>query len=261
MAVSQPSRTRVLASLPFPIPLYFLLHGMSSTTLPDKTVSEKDDVIDIETVYEQSERIPVPEVILRYESFMPVSRGKEPNLVGLAQADLDRLIAKKFFNDEVVDFGLSVWYERFLASSQRSLRLQVFSTFFYQTYREKAYEGVARWCCHISPFDQDCIIIPANHNEHWGLRELCCTIICMDSLGYDRPASRKHALNLLKDEYNTQSLQGDIGSVQSKDIPGLPDSSGTLCDADIWQPDLAKVLRPNLQTHAQRCLRTSRQKP
>ncbi|KIJ24548.1 hypothetical protein M422DRAFT_274635 [Sphaerobolus stellatus SS14] len=281
---------------------------MSSTTLPDKTFPEKDDVIDIETLYEQEERIPVPEVILHYESFMPVSRGKEPNLVGLAQADLDRLIGKKFFNDEVVDFGLSVWYERFLASSQRNLRLQVYSTFFYRTYREKGYQGVARWCRRISPFDQDCIIIPASHNKHWFALIICnprallvpeqgstsCTIICMDSLGYDRPASRKHALNWLRDEYNTRLLQGDIGSVQSKDIPcaqqpngydcgpymihniscfvrhfkvvmnhiqGLPDSSGTLRDVDIWQPDLAKILRPNLQTHAQRCLRTSQQKP
>ncbi|KIJ29408.1 hypothetical protein M422DRAFT_269247 [Sphaerobolus stellatus SS14] len=157
--------------------------------------------------------------------------------------DLTRLQEGEWFNDDVINFGMVLWFERFLASAERTLRLLVFSTFFFKTYKEKGHKSVCKWTKHRSPFESDCIIIPANNDLHWFAIILWnpaffrsspsakWIILTLCSLRWDQTKARTHALSWLTEEHCARKIPGSIGPVISLDLPCASQKNGFDCGA------------------------------
>ncbi|KIJ36828.1 hypothetical protein M422DRAFT_50822 [Sphaerobolus stellatus SS14] len=98
--------------------------------------------------------------------------------------DLQRFEPGEYFSDEIINFGLALWYERHLSSCRRSMKLLALSTFFWDTYVKNGYTKVSKWNSHIDVFTLDLIIIPVNKDNHWFAFAICHLAAC---LGNERP--------------------------------------------------------------------------
>ncbi|KIJ46787.1 hypothetical protein M422DRAFT_249521 [Sphaerobolus stellatus SS14] len=155
-------------------------------------------------------------------------------IIGLTTTGVARLEDTEWYNDDIVDFGLSLllWYEHFLSSSQRRMRILVFSTFWYRQYDEKGYDGVARWTRKHSLFDFDCVILPLHNNSHWFTVAVCnpaalgvrkpvrpCMLLSMDSSGYGRQMARTKVLKWLTEDFRARNGDAYIGTVKTEELP------------------------------------------
>ena len=126
-----------------------------------------------------------------YASFLPHGSHPLPHERSLLPDDLKRLPAPQWFNDSLLEFGLSyviftisiafwlilliyrLWYERFLASKGHHLRTLLFSTQFYSTLRDKGYSAVASWNTKSPIFGYDILVIPCHLGQHWIAAMVC----------------------------------------------------------------------------------------
>ncbi|KIJ30660.1 hypothetical protein M422DRAFT_53656 [Sphaerobolus stellatus SS14] len=121
---------------------------------------------------------------------------RQSNYAQMASADLECLEEEVWWNDRMVDYALSLWFDRFLLSeTAASKSTRVYTTHFYNTYTKDGYEGVTRWTRRHNPFDYDNIVFPVHLGNHWVSIIICnslfvtsenpeekCQILSLDSL-------------------------------------------------------------------------------
>ncbi|KIJ41648.1 hypothetical protein M422DRAFT_48532 [Sphaerobolus stellatus SS14] len=104
---------------------------------------------------------------------LPLATRKIPHgtqsAVRFRQQELDRLEPREWFNDIVMDYGLSQALRRHQLSESPLCKLWVFSTFFYTKLTTNGYTSVATWSKRWDVFAQELIIIPVHKFHHWSL--------------------------------------------------------------------------------------------
>ncbi|KIJ47673.1 hypothetical protein M422DRAFT_248681 [Sphaerobolus stellatus SS14] len=98
---------------------------------------------------------------------------KTQSVLHLKPADIARLKPQVWFNDILMDFGLSQALRRHQLSESPLQKLWVFSTFFFKTFTKSGYEEVRKWSIKWDVFAQELIIIPVHKALHW-----CIVIVC-----------------------------------------------------------------------------------
>ncbi|KIJ39562.1 hypothetical protein M422DRAFT_257613 [Sphaerobolus stellatus SS14] len=167
-----------------------------------------------------------------YESFLPSKTGVTPHSVYLSKKDIARFQPERWLNDEAVNFGLSMWYERFITSSLSSLKIVVFSTWFYSHLINNGPESVRRWTKWVNFPQLDLAIIPICQEYHWFVIIVCypqlclsqephhhCSILFMDSLGLKWGHNRKRVKEWLELELKIQYGLQNLPEIFSADIP------------------------------------------
>ena len=109
-------------------------------------------------------------------------------MMSLTSEDIERLFNGSWFNDVVMDFGLTYYcnvlnlssadssnmtftyrqcLRRHSLSSTSSSRVYIFSSFFYAKLKQVGPDKISRWTESIDIFDYDVIIFPINIPTHW----------------------------------------------------------------------------------------------
>ncbi|KIJ22948.1 hypothetical protein M422DRAFT_276563 [Sphaerobolus stellatus SS14] len=162
------------------------------------------------------------------------SQKTAPHLILLS--DLERLTDGECWNDTLVDFALTLWFDRFLLSQYPAAKsTPVYSTFFYSRYEKKGYDAVYRWSKKDNPFTYQNIVVPVHLGNHWVVVIICdpsglvsdhlgqkCSIISLDSLN--------HPCTKIRDKVIEWLLQ-----------------EATKCKIDIATPPTSLALQPSLQ--------------
>ncbi|KIJ48954.1 hypothetical protein M422DRAFT_28282 [Sphaerobolus stellatus SS14] len=157
-----------------------------------------------------------------YEDFLSVSNGQPTIIFKVPKPSYERLRDRVWFNDDLINYGLSVTYERFLSTANRNLRVMIFSTFFYKQYKLVGFEGVQRWTRKRTPFDCDLVVFPCNDSNHWFTISISnpagmlsdakspMAIIGLDSLAYDRNIIRSEILTWVQREASNRNLEYQV---------------------------------------------------
>lgn len=86
-------------------------------------------------------------------------------------SDYKRLEDGELWNDNVVDYAMSLWLERHLFSECDSMKLVVYSTWLFHSYLRNGYEGIQKTMREQPVFDFDTIVLPIHISEplpgHW----------------------------------------------------------------------------------------------
>ncbi|KIJ53282.1 hypothetical protein M422DRAFT_25701 [Sphaerobolus stellatus SS14] len=166
--------------------------------------------------------------------------------ITLLESELDALKDGQWFNDRVMEFGLSQCLRRHELSASALKKLFIFSTYFYSMMHDKGLDSVERWTRRWDVFDQDMLIVPVHHSHHWFILAiyspgLCLVssavdintaprtqILSMDSLGGSQPAAHKLVaewLHNLAKPHLIYGLQWNAPKSRSLDVPIQPNFS------------------------------------
>ncbi|KIJ29558.1 hypothetical protein M422DRAFT_54118 [Sphaerobolus stellatus SS14] len=101
---------------------------------------------------------------IRYESFFPAKNGECPQRARIDGPKLARLQIGRWSNDDLVQFGVLLWYERFLTSKHGKLKALLFSSFCYNqcVIHGRSYLGRNNDLRNI-----DLLVIPMHDVNHW----------------------------------------------------------------------------------------------
>ncbi|KIJ32907.1 hypothetical protein M422DRAFT_52655 [Sphaerobolus stellatus SS14] len=131
--------------------------------------AESNDIVDIEELPtpQKSAKTAKTTTAFTFSSRVHfLSKEKNPITV----ADYNRLPPGEWWNDAIVGFALTCWWNRYLLSNPiADHTIKVYSTYFHTQYEKDGYSGVERTTRKkFYPFDYETLIIPINHNKnHW----------------------------------------------------------------------------------------------
>ncbi|KIJ52771.1 hypothetical protein M422DRAFT_242684 [Sphaerobolus stellatus SS14] len=148
---------------------------------------------------------------ISYESFIPRRGCQCPRTATIFFEDFHHLDRGGFFNDDLIEFGLSMLYERFLASRHSNHKIGMMSTFFYRKYITKGYSSVAAWADHLYLPALGVLVVPICKTKHWytilvlqaGQYDSHFCVIALDSLGYARLAEQDKVEEWFLTEYKS----------------------------------------------------------
>lgn len=119
-----------------------------------------------------------PIVILTYENFQ------------ITKDDLDCLKARRYINDNIINFYLKFLQKSILNDDQQR-RVHIFDSFFAEALDTMDEARTIRWLRRVNIFEKDYLLIPVNIDEHWFLMVIChpgnISISNTDGLRRNRP--------------------------------------------------------------------------
>ncbi|KIJ30821.1 hypothetical protein M422DRAFT_267651 [Sphaerobolus stellatus SS14] len=219
---------------------------------------------------------------------------QEAACLRLRQQELDRLEPRQWFNDIVMDYGLSQALRRHQLSESPLCKLWVFSTFFYTKLRTKGYPSVASWSRRWDVFAQELIVIPVHMAYHWSIIVVSqpnasllptgnvtadlagAQILSMDSLGGKQEKARDTVADWLfqvaephlqRNKWITpisrqiqvpqQSNLYDCGPYSIHNLSRFLMHSACVCEAEILKgsPEWDRIWNPHLASHMRTSLR------
>ncbi|KIJ30794.1 hypothetical protein M422DRAFT_783885 [Sphaerobolus stellatus SS14] len=180
----------------------------SGSVQNDPVLISSDSEVDYISIDEGPAALTIP-------SHLPfVSKTLDPNVLAsrvlhLQADDIARFVEGKWYNDVVMDFGLSQCLRRHQLSNRPHKSVWVFSTFFYSKLSSGGYQAVATWSRNWDVFAQEMIVIPVHHAYHWTIMVVTkpsasllpldidpvhaerTQVISMDSLGGEQSNARE----------------------------------------------------------------------
>ncbi|KIJ24560.1 hypothetical protein M422DRAFT_785845 [Sphaerobolus stellatus SS14] len=123
-------------------------------------------------------------------SLRPQTTPNPPQRIILLQEDLDRLKEQQWFNDKVMDWGMSQCLRRHQLSESALKRISIFSTYFYSTMRDDGLPAVDRWTRRWDVFEQDLLVIPIHQSYHWSIIVIYSPRLCISGLDTSSPRTR-----------------------------------------------------------------------
>ncbi|KIJ32879.1 hypothetical protein M422DRAFT_265216 [Sphaerobolus stellatus SS14] len=189
---------------------------------------------------------PVSPSSFHYLSYISTGKSNTPKLIEVPFREIAQLEPGEWLSDHLVDLGLSLWFERFQASSLNCMTLKVLSTYFFTNFSERGYAAIAHWTRKWTPLTYDFIVIPIHDTNHWyssiiiGARQSVqalpksgeITIISIDSLSYDRANTRKSVAEWLLIEFAKHYPGKPTPSIVSLELP-VP-RQPNLCDCALY---------------------------
>ncbi|KIJ31620.1 hypothetical protein M422DRAFT_266646 [Sphaerobolus stellatus SS14] len=106
-------------------------------------VAISDDEVESTPRTSKSSKVTDSEPAFVYESWLPTNLFNQvsslPRIWKFPCVDLERFKPGNYFRDELINFGLALWYEHILVSASRDKKLFVLSTFFWSQYSESGF--------------------------------------------------------------------------------------------------------------------------
>ncbi|XP_010149139.1 PREDICTED: sentrin-specific protease 2-like, partial [Eurypyga helias] len=144
----------------------------------------------------------------------------------VTRADIHTLRSRRWLNDEVINFYMSLLVERNKKNGYPAVH--AFSTFFYPKLISGGYNNVRRWTRGVDLFKMDLILVPVHLETHWTLVVIDVkekTVRYFDSAGQDGDSICQTLLQYLKQESQEKrnleliSSEWTIHSMQPHEIP------------------------------------------
>ncbi|KIJ30131.1 hypothetical protein M422DRAFT_268382 [Sphaerobolus stellatus SS14] len=184
--------------------------------MQDNDTYESDDALCSSTDNEEDVRILQPNsetTVVKLPSLLPYSsrdlQRHSHRILNFSAKDLKQFEDGTWYNDLVMDFGLSQCLRRYELSESSLNSVWIWSTFFYTQLTDKGVHAVERWSRKWDVFTPDVLVIPVNHSYHWTLVIICqpgsclqlpetdllsaprTQIVSMDSLGGSQQQARQ----------------------------------------------------------------------
>ncbi|KIJ47034.1 hypothetical protein M422DRAFT_45913 [Sphaerobolus stellatus SS14] len=133
---------------------------MASTSHPDMEYVSSDD--------ENALPAPLLPDSISFECYFGNERVDYPYRFTIDGPSLKRLTPEGWFNDDLVAFGLSLWYEHVLASKDRHIHARLLGPFFYHRIVVCSGGTGIKLATRLTDFSKlDLIVIPVTKQGHW----------------------------------------------------------------------------------------------